>query len=350
MAALTLEAVYRALKRGEVAPVYYLTGEAEVLKDELIAAITQSAVDPARRDFNLDTRSAGDLDGEALHALVETPPMLAERRAVVVRGLEQWRANGAVWQVLLRYLGRPSSATVLVLTHGAGEKPHAQVAAAALHVQIDALSPELLRRWLAARAQRLGITFEPDAAEHLITAVGVDLGSLAMEVEKLAATAPAGQPMTVALVSQLVGVRRGETLSDWVDAALRRDTATAVALLDVVLPQPGVTGVRMGIALGTALLGTRVARALADRGSSAREVGDELYRSLRQTRPSGVGLWSEEAKRWARAAATWSPDELDRALQTLYEADRSLKSTTLSDERAVLASVLLQLGRRRAAA
>jgi len=28
MAALTFEAVYRALKRGEIAPVYYLSGEA----------------------------------------------------------------------------------------------------------------------------------------------------------------------------------------------------------------------------------------------------------------------------------------------------------------------------------
>jgi DNA polymerase III subunit delta len=80
MAALTFEAVYRALKYGEIAPVYYLSGEADFLKDELVNAITRAAVDESGRDFNLDIRSAGDLDGEALHALVETPPMLASRR------------------------------------------------------------------------------------------------------------------------------------------------------------------------------------------------------------------------------------------------------------------------------
>src|SRR3954462_13468974 len=142
MAALTLEAVYRALKRGDVAAVYYLTGEADVLKEELATAIVHAAVDEAGRDFNVDFRSAGDLDGESLLALVDTLPMLAERRAVVVRSLEQWRANASVWQVLLRYLARPSPSTVLVLIHGAGEKPNPDVVSHASHLEVNALTPE----------------------------------------------------------------------------------------------------------------------------------------------------------------------------------------------------------------
>ena len=80
-AALTFDSAYRSLRRGELDPVYYLTGDEDVLKDELITFVQQQVVDAASRDFNLDVRSAGDLDGESLHALVETPPMLAERRA-----------------------------------------------------------------------------------------------------------------------------------------------------------------------------------------------------------------------------------------------------------------------------
>src|SRR5256885_12964307 len=96
MPSLTLEAAYRTLKRGEPAPVYYLTGDADVLKDELAAAIVRAAVDEASRDFNVDIRSAGDLDGESLHALVETPPMLAQRPAVGLKNLDHWRANARV--------------------------------------------------------------------------------------------------------------------------------------------------------------------------------------------------------------------------------------------------------------
>ncbi len=350
MAALTLEAVYRALKRGELAPVYYLTGEAEVLKDELAAAIGSAAVEPASRDFNYDARSAGDLDGEALHALVETPPMLADRRVVVVRGLEQWRANASIWQVLLRYLERPSPSTVLILVHGAGEKANPAIVAAAQHVPLDALTPDLLRRWVGARAERAGLIVEPDAVKHLIDSVGADLGALSMEIEKLAAACAVGESIGVARVSQMVGVRRGETLHDWLEAVLFRDAVRAVELLDVVLQQPGGTGVRLVSAVGTALLGTRLARSLADAGSSPRQVEDQVFRHLRQTRPPGVGLWSEEAKLWTRAAAAWSAAELDDALRTAAEADRALKTSGLTDERGTVAALLLRIAPRRVAA
>jgi DNA polymerase-3 subunit delta len=350
MAALTFEAVYRALKRGEIAPVYYLSGEADILKDELATAIIRGAVDDASRDFNLDVRAAGDLDGEALHSLVETPPMLAARRAVVVKGLEQWRANAAVWQVLFRYLEHPSPTTVLVLIHGAGEKPMAQLTSGGQHVQLDTLSPELLRRWVISRAEKGQITLAPDAVDHLITAVGNDLWALAMEIEKLAACVTPGETVSVGQVSELAGVHRGETLVDWVEAVLRRDLVTAISLLDIVLPQPGVSGVRMATALGTALLGSRLARSMADAGAAPRDIVDQVFRHLRQNRPQGVGLWSDEAKRWARAATVWSGPELDAALAALYEADRSLKSSTLSDERGVLAGLLLRISARPAGA
>ena len=307
MPPLTLEAAYRTLKRGEPAPVYYLTGEADVLKDELAAAIVSAAVDDASRDFNVDIRSAGDLDGESLHALIETPPMLAQRRAVVLKNLELWRANAGVWQVLFRYQERPSPTTVLVLLHGSGEKPLPRITEIAAHVSVDALTPDLLKRWLMARAQKAGVELLADAADHLIGAVGGDLGSLSMEIEKIAAATPAGTAVTVERVSELAGVRRGETLTDWIEMVLQRETVSAVGLLEVILPLPGINGVRMVTALGTAFLGTRAARALLDRGAAGRAINDQLFRFLRETRPQGVGLWSDETKRWTRAAPCQLP-------------------------------------------
>ena len=76
------------LKKGELAPLYYLYGTEDVLKEEAIQAILDRALDPSLRDFNLDQRSAGQLDSESLHSLVNTLPMLAERRVAVVRDVE----------------------------------------------------------------------------------------------------------------------------------------------------------------------------------------------------------------------------------------------------------------------
>ena len=88
MGALTFDALLRSLKRSAPDPVYYLHGEEDVLKDEAIRALLDRAVEPGARDFNLDQRSAAALDPEAFHALVNTPPMLAQTRVVIVRGVE----------------------------------------------------------------------------------------------------------------------------------------------------------------------------------------------------------------------------------------------------------------------
>src|SRR2546427_13091990 len=90
MAALTLDALLRNPKKGApvLDPVYLLHGDEDVLKDEAIRALVDATVGSSR-DFNLDVRFAPDLTPESFHALVNTPPMLADRRAVVIRGVEQ---------------------------------------------------------------------------------------------------------------------------------------------------------------------------------------------------------------------------------------------------------------------
>jgi DNA polymerase-3 subunit delta len=349
-AALSFDSAYRQIRRGDVAPVYYLTGEEDVLKDELVTFVQQQVVDPASRDFNLDVRSAGDLDGESLHALVETPPMLAERRVVVLKNLEHWRKNAKVWRVLEQYLANPSPTTVLLMVHGAGEAPNANLKAHAVHVKLEPLSPERLARWVERRSKETGFTIEPEAVEHLLNAVSGDLSHLAMEVEKLAAAAPEGRSLNVQDVSHLVGVRRGETPHDWVNAVLARDIPLAIGMLEQVLASAGVTGVRLVGMLGTALVGVRLARALLDAGTPPGRVEGAVFGHIQKARPFGLGNWKAEARRWTGAAHQWGARDLERALRAAYAADRALKSTTTSDHAGTLSDMLLTLATGKAAA
>jgi DNA polymerase-3 subunit delta len=343
-ASLTFNSVYRLLKREPPSPVYYLTGDEDLLKEEVVQWILEKVVDEASRDFNLDVRNAGDLTGEDFHSLVETPPMLAEQRAVVVKNVDQWRANSKVWQVVHRYLEHPSPTTVLVLTSGVQQKTITKVKAAAVHVEVKPLSPDRLARWVAMRAERAGVTLTDEATGHLLDAVGTDLSGLAMEIDKLAAAAPVqDEPVDVDTVAALVGVRRGETLQDWVEAVLTRDIPRAIDMLDVVLATPGTSGVRMVISLGTGLVGVRLARALADGGLSQSRIQKEVRAAIQSSRPLGLGSWGEHAAQWTRAADAWTGEDITRAIRTAYECDLRLKSTTLSDERAILAGMLLEL-------
>ena len=350
MGALTFDALVRSVKQRVLDPVYYLHGDEDVLKDEAVRILIDRAVDPAARAFNVDQRSAPDLDAEAFYALVNTPPMLAVTRAVIVRGVEQLKKPSNLRQELLRYLAAPNPTTLLVLVQGAGAPADAELTRAATAVAVDRLPPERVERWLAHRAGQLELALSPDAVAWLLSAVGTDLAALSRELEKLAALG-LGRPATREDVAALVGVRRGETLDDVVEAALERRAAAAAQLVGPVLEQGGMSGVRLLSALGTHLVGTALARAELDRGTESGRLASRLLGHLRAARPYGLGSWERTAARWAGWAERWTAPELAEALRLALRADRALKSPTVSDERGILEQLVLTFGalRREAA-
>jgi DNA polymerase III delta subunit len=339
MPAASLTKTKKAIGDGVIQPVYYLTGEEDVLKDEFIDHILEHGVDAGSRDFNFDVRSAGDLDGESLNNLVETPPMLAERRIAVVRNIEQWRKNSKAWKTLHAYLEKPSPTTTLILVHGAGQDLDQKVASNATHIDAAFSDPSDLNEWATTRAAAVNVTLEPDALTHLLAATDHNLSAVASELSKLSAVATE-RPLTVDEVGLHVGVRRGETPADWLNAALNRKAAKAVDLLRVILEQPGVTGVRLVMNLGTALIGTRIARAILDGGETAARAKSKVIDLLR-TKRIWVGSYAEESARWVRAAEKWTAEELDTAIASAYRADQELKSTTLTDQQGTIETMLL---------
>src|SRR5213596_331300 len=345
MAALTLDALLRSLKKGAPVPepVYLLHGDEDVLKDEAIRALVDSAVGSSR-DFNLDVRFAPDLTPESFHALVNTPPMIAERRAVVIRGVEQvGKRKTKLRDEVVRYLASPNPTTVLVLVVAAGEEADADLVRASAAVAVDALAAERVPRWLQHRATTLGVTLAADATELLLRAVGNDLGTLSREVEKLASLAggAAGRLVTADDVSNLVGVRRDETVFDLVEAALERRAARAAQLVQPVLEQAGMSGVKIVSLLGTHLVGTSLARAERDRGANVARLPDIVFRQLLAVRPYGLRGYKEEAAHWSGWSAHWTGGELSRALRAALAADNALKTATVSDDRGIVTQLVL---------
>src|SRR5712664_1205775 len=344
MAALTLDALLRGLKKGAPVPepVYLLHGGEDVLKDEAIRALVDATVGSSR-DFNLDVRFAPDLTPESFHALVNTPPMLADRRAVVIRGVEQLgKRKTKLRDEVVRSLASPNPTTMLVLVVAAGEEPDADLVRASTSVELEPLAAERVPRWLQHRATTLGLTLAADATELLLKAVGNDLSTLSGELEKLTSlTAGTGRPVTAEDVSNLVGVRRDETVFDLVEAALERRVARAAQLVEPVLEQAGMSGVRIVSLLGTHLVGTALARAERDRGVHPARLPDTIFRQMQSVRPYGMRSYKEEAARWTAWSALWTARELSRAIRAALAADNALKTATVSDDRGIVTQLVL---------
>jgi DNA polymerase-3 subunit delta len=347
MPAHTYDALLRSLPKGELAPVYYLHGPEDVLKDEAVQAIIERSLDPGLRDFNFDQRSAGQLDPEAIFSLCTTLPMMADRRVVVLRELEGWKRKPKTRAAFLKYLERPAVETIVILVQGSAEEDaDKDLVRGAFAVACEPLPAERARRWLLRRATALGVTLEDAAADHLLAATGNDLGSVAAELQKLSSL-PAGTPLTAEQVGGLVGIRHGETIYDWRDAVLDDEPGKAVAMIASLLDQPGVTAVRLVTLLGTSLAGVGLARSHYDRRVRGASLQQLVFEKLRQLRLFGLPDWKAESARWARWAAAWPPARIREALRAARDADQAIKSTTISDERGILTDLVLRLTVRR---
>ncbi len=339
----------RALGRGELAPVYYLFGSEDILKDEAVRSIVDRALEPHERDFNLDLRGAQGMDPEELHALVNTLPMMATRRVVVVRDIEAWRRKPTVQEVLRKYLENPSPETVLLLVEGSVSEdklkdwePDAAIIARSYAVDFKPLTPDRIPRWINHHAKRLGVTFGEGAAEHLAVATEYSLGALRSELEKFASLADQG-PVSLQQVGELVGIYHGETLEDWVVAVLDGDGAKAVTLARRVLEHSGMSGVKMVSAIGPALIGTRLARSLYDKGTRGPALERALFDRIRTIRLFGIGEWKVVAKNWSRWAETWPAPRLRIALRVALETDAALKNTRITNEEGLILGLTLRL-------
>jgi DNA polymerase-3 subunit delta len=343
MSASSLKTLRDAIKRRSFDGAYFITGEDEYQKDDAVRQLVDAALEPASRDFNLDTRRAAELDPEALAVLLSTPPMMAERRVIVLRDVNALRKDAR--KALEQYLKTPAPDLLLIMTGAAGSKADTDLAASATALEFDPLTGDRIPKWIAHHATSgLGIRISEPAVELLQAAVGSDLHQLAGELDKLASYVQGrDEEIGEDAVSAVVGVRRGETQADLLDAVADRNVSRALELIPHVLAQPKTTAVSVVMALSTQMLAISWGRARLDEGLSRARLTQEYFNLLKETGAFTGRSWGSATAVWARAAERWTSEALDRALDSLFEADVALKESRVSSEEQLLATVVLSL-------
>jgi DNA polymerase-3 subunit delta len=330
-----------AIKNGAFAPAYYLYGDDDYLKHEALRDAVDAAIDPATRDFNLEMLRAGDLSGEALGSILGTPPMMADRRVVVLRDANLLKKDARV--ALDRYLERPAADVLLLLVTPSGVKVDKTLASLATPVEFEPLTGDRIPAWISYYAKEtLRTTISARAVTHLQEAAGTDIAQLKTELDKLASFA-GDREIDETAVEAVVGVRPGETMGALLDAVARRDARAAMSLVPGVLQQPKTSGVQMVMALAVQTLALGYARASRERSGGGR-LRDDLFGLLKQSGGAFVGrAWGEAITSWVGAVDRWSAADIDMALDALYDADVALKDSRVSSEEQMLTSLVLTL-------
>jgi DNA polymerase-3 subunit delta len=317
--------------------VFYLHGEDEFRKEEVVSALVQAHLDPSTRDFNLDPLRGSEVDAETLASILATPPMMAEWRVVVLRETERLAGSPRARQILLDTAESPPPGLALVLSctvpDGSRAKLYKELARKARAVEFKAFTPADVPGWLMERATaRYGVEMDVPAAQALGAAIGTNLGILNRELEKLADFVGDRKTITVEDVEAAGTQLPTQDRWRWFDLVGQGRFREAHRGLEVLLGQ-GENGVGLVIGLTSHFLRLGIA---AEAGSGA------LQAALPPHQRWLAGRLADQAKGWRMV-------EIDAALEGLLRADRLLKSSPLSDLH-LLEEWLLTVMARRAVA
>jgi DNA polymerase-3 subunit delta len=315
-----------------------LFGGDDFRKEEVLRDVVDAALDAHTRDFNLDVIRGGDVSAEQLGSLLQTPPMMARRRVVVIKDVLALRQDARA--MVDQYLVSPSPDTVVIATIPAGSKPDRELEEACTAIEVSSLGTTELAEWIAHRVRELGGEgIAPEASALLQSGVGADSGALANELDKLVSYTSSGR-IDMDAVRAVVGVREGQTISDFLDCVAVRDVLGALRLVDVILAQPKTTLVSVVMALSAQTLALSWGRHAREAGLPTHQLEREFYTLLKETGAFPMRPWGDAVKCWSRSLKYWDAAALRRAMHALRAADQGAKDTRVSNDEQILATLV----------
>jgi DNA polymerase III subunit delta len=337
-----LKTLNDAIKRGTFDGVYYVCGEDDFQKDHAVKQLIEAAVEPAMRDFNMEVLRAQETDAKTLDAALSALPMMADRRIVIVRDVSALKKDAR--KVLDRYTQKPSPDVLVILIEASGGKSDKELLKSTTPLDWAFLTADRIPRWISHyTATHFKTKISTEASDLLQAAVGTDLNQLVSELDKLASYAH-GREIEEADVSHVVGVRRGETMADFLDAVAAQNVSKALDLVPLILSQPKTSAVQLVMALTTQTLALAWGKARLKEGLSQSRLQGEYFGLLKQSGSTYPGrAWGSAAQSWASFVDRWSSASLDRALGALLEADKALKETRMSSEEQIVSTLVLSM-------
>lgn len=225
----------KAIRKGDLGPLYCLCGEEQYLVDRAAQRLLERAVDPGFRDFNLNVFYGNECKGEEIIEASQTLPMFAERRVVVVKRAGDLPA--AAQELLLAYVKNPAPTTCLLFQAGKIDqrrKLFSELKKADALVEYKRLYENQVAGFLREEASAAGVAMEPAAAELLVYFVGTNLRDLVSQLEKLV-TYCSGRPrIGVADVKAIVSDTKVDSVFELANAVGQRDATPALRRLQTV--------------------------------------------------------------------------------------------------------------------
>jgi len=319
------------LGRGELAPVYVVAGEQDLLRELAVGEIVEHGLGAEATPFNFERFDGEVAEAESVVLSANQLPMLGGGHVVVVRRAQKLLEKAGV---LVDYLDDPSPRTVLVLelskTPDKRRKTWKALEKKTQVVSCETPPTSELEDWVEEQVKARKLRLDIPAIKYLVAEFGGDLRRLLNEIEKLSLYA-GEEKLDLETIATLLGRGKAQSIFKFVDAVGAGQAAKALRQLGRLLEE-GEPPLRI-LALVDRLVGQlRVAHEL--QSARQRGGGGSLARVL--------GVPPYAAKSLGDAARRFDGASLERALRSLSETDRTLKSSAVP-ARLLLESLVISL-------
>lgn len=318
MSLIDSQKFYKDLEQGNLAPLYFMFGEEDYLLNQSTERFKYAVLTEGAIDFNYTLFYASDADIVNVRDAVETLPMMAARRLVILK--EAQELNDREWQELESILETPVDSTVFVIMATRVDKRKKQIRLLldkADSVEFKKPFENQIPQWIKYIAGTLQLQITDDATHLLHKLVGNHLTEIESELKKLGDFVGERKRIEVSDVAQAVSRSREENVFDFTKAIGENDRVKALEHLVHLMDQgQNEIGIVSLVARHIRLL------LLIKKGLDEGLHGAKLAHYA-QIPPYFLESYVDQNR-------SWSVRKLEQTLAILSDTDKALKSSPLS--------------------
>ncbi|AZZ36409.1 DNA polymerase III subunit delta [Bdellovibrio sp. qaytius] len=318
MAIIDQNKFYKDLEAGNVTPVYFIFGDEPFLIDQCVNRFKYGLLDENSLDFNYSLFYAGDADIQSVKDTVETLPVFAQRRVVILKNSNELKDSE--WNELESLFKNPVDSTVFVLFADKidkRKKHFKNIIDVASSLEFKKPYDNEIPRWINYYAGQFELKLTQPAVHRLHRLVGNNLSEIYAQLEKIKVYLDGSSNVDAEHVNAVVSNSREENVFDFTKAVGQKDRVRAleqiVNLLDQGQSEIGIVN----------LLARHMRILLTVRTGLDQGIGGAKLANLANVSPYFVDEYAAQAK-------GWPVRKLEDSLVLLGETDKALKSSPLS--------------------
>ncbi|MDR0269019.1 DNA polymerase III subunit delta [Paenibacillus sp.] len=238
---MDVKSAIKAVKQGEISPVYLLYGTEKYQMNEFASFLVEQTISKDELDFALVHYDLADTPLQEVIEEAEMVPFMVPRKLILVRDASVFTAGKDHAKVehrvesLLEYMKNPAEYSVIVFIVNnekldERKKVVKTIKNGGMLLSFMPLGSEDLLKWVGKRVKEQGCALEEGAAEIIVRNAGTQLQTLAAEIEKLCLYAGRGGIIHTEIVDQMIARNTEQNVFALVEdiANLRVDQALAI--------------------------------------------------------------------------------------------------------------------------